>query len=615
MLVAAGRLVRFRHELARLAVDDSIPPGRKTALHATALASLRTAAADPARLAFHAEEAGDGAAVLRHAPEAARRANAVGANRQAADQYARALRFAAGLPPAERAELLTVYAETCDIIGDVAALSASSTALECWREAGDEAQEAALLARRAHYLWSYGEATAARAAVREAMELAGRLPPGPALAAAYTWSGYLLMLERDIEGAIGASEHAVGLIERHGPQALLSRALNALGTARWFTDPGLAEQTLGRAVDAARAAGDDAAVSWALVNLGSGAGEIREYAAAERALREAIDWGTARDLDRATAYATAWLARCLFERGEWAEATRILAAEPRPDLAVPTRIVRLTTLGRLRARRGDPGAAQALSEAWELAERTGDLQRLWPAAAGRAELAWLSGRPDAEVRDLVAPAYELAVRLRHPWAIGELGQWLRVAEPAAKPAGAAAAGLGELETADLYRLPPERAALAWEQLGCPYEAAFALAFTGEPGGAGDAVAEHHASGRASDPGERRGASVEPLLEALRGFERLGARPAADRVAVRLRALGVRPPRRATLAHPSGLTERETEVLALIGQGHGNAEIAARLSISAKTVDHHVSAILGKLGARNRHEAAQHASTWHGDSAG
>jgi DNA-binding NarL/FixJ family response regulator len=47
------------------------------------------------------------------------------------------------------------------------------------------------------------------------------------------------------------------------------------------------------------------------------------------------------------------------------------------------------------------------------------------------------------------------------------------------------------------------------------------------------------------------------------------------------------------------------VLALIREGHGNAEIAARLSISAKTVDHHVSAILGKLGARTRHEAAQH----------
>ena len=294
-------------------------------------------------------------------------------------------------------------------------------------------------------------------------------------------------------------------------------------------------------------------------------------------------------------YATAWLARCQFERGDWAEATRTLAAASGPDKAVPARIVRLATLGRLRARRGDPGAAEALSEAWTLAERTGDLQRLWPAAAGRAELAWLSGRPDAEVGGLVASTYELAVRLGHPWAIGELGQWLLAGGSATNPSvtvGSATAAPAAPGAADPYRLPPELAALAWERLGCPYEAASALARAGEQASAG------HANG---------GQGPEPtgaLLEALRGFERLGARPAADRVAAQLRALGVRPPRRATLAHPSGLTERESEVLALIRQGHGNAEIAARLSISAKTVDHHVSAILGKLGARTRHEAAQ-----------
>jgi DNA-binding CsgD family transcriptional regulator len=301
---------------------------------------------------------------------------------------------------------------------------------------------------------------------------------------------------------------------------------------------------------------------------------------AEQALREAIDWATARDQDRAAGYATAWLARCQFERGEWAAATRTLAADPGTDKAVPARIVRLTTLGRLRARRGDPGADEALSEAWQLAERTGDLQRLWPAAAGLAELAWLSGRPDAEVRDLAAATHELGVRLGHPWAIGELGQWLRLGEPAATA------------SAEPYRLPPEQAALAWERLGCPYEAASALAVAGERG--------------AADP-------AAMLLEALRRFERLGARPAADLVAAQLRALGVRPPRRATLAHPSGLTERETEVLALIREGQGNAEIAARLSISVKTVDHHVSAILAKLGARTRHEAAQHEVAQHPDA--
>jgi DNA-binding CsgD family transcriptional regulator len=90
--------------------------------------------------------------------------------------------------------------------------------------------------------------------------------------------------------------------------------------------------------------------------------------------------------------------------------------------------------------------------------------------------------------------------------------------------------------------------------------------------------------------------------------RLGARPAADAVASRLRELGVRRlprrPRRATLANPAGLTARELEVLELLGAGLRNADIAARLHIAEKTVDHHVSAILAKLGVRSRRDAAR-----------
>jgi DNA-binding NarL/FixJ family response regulator len=128
---------------------------------------------------------------------------------------------------------------------------------------------------------------------------------------------------------------------------------------------------------------------------------------------------------------------------------------------------------------------------------------------------------------------------------------------------------------------PAGAARAWDALGCPYEAAMALA---------------------GDPGQ--------LREALSRLERLGARPAADQVARRMRDLRIRAPRRSTLAHPHGLTARETDVLGLLRDGLRNAEIANRLYISEKTVDHHVSAILGKLGVHSRQEAARH-----GDAAG
>ena len=101
--------VAFRHELARLAVEESLPPNVKAALHRKALAALATppkGSPDAARLAHHAEAAGDDEAVLRFAPDAAVRAAALGAHREAASQYARALRFAGGLPLDERARLL-----------------------------------------------------------------------------------------------------------------------------------------------------------------------------------------------------------------------------------------------------------------------------------------------------------------------------------------------------------------------------------------------------------------------------------------------------------------------------------------------------------------------------
>jgi DNA-binding NarL/FixJ family response regulator len=101
---------------------------------------------------------------------------------------------------------------------------------------------------------------------------------------------------------------------------------------------------------------------------------------------------------------------------------------------------------------------------------------------------------------------------------------------------------------------------------------------------------------------------DPALvsQALSTLESLGARAAWNRVAPRLGELGEavpRGPRPATRANPAGLTTREIEVLQLLSDGLRNAEIADRLVVSPKTVGHHVSAILAKLGVRSRTEAA------------
>ena len=102
-----------------------------------------------------------------------------------------------------------------------------------------------------------------------------------------------------------------------------------------------------------------------------------------------------------------------------------------------------------------------------------------------------------------------------------------------------------------------------------------------------------------------------MREALNIFTGLGASAAAQITRHKMRRLGIRSipagPRSTTREHPLGPTRREREVLDLICAGHTNAEIAAKLFISAKTVDHHVSAVLAKLDAPTRDVAASYAA--------
>jgi DNA-binding CsgD family transcriptional regulator len=236
-----------------------------------------------------------------------------------------------------------------------------------------------------------------------------------------------------------------------------------------------------------------------------------------------------------------------------------------------------TAIGLVRARRGDPDQWGPLDEALALVEPSRELQRLAPVAAARAEAAWLEGKAD-KVAGATGPAFELALQRGAEWPLGELACWRWRAGLLDEPPPAAAEPYA-LQIAGEWG----RAADLWQEVGCPYEAALALA------GADD---------------------DDALRRALEELQRLGARPAAAIVARRLRGRGARGvprgPRATTRENPAGLTAREAEVLELVGEGLRNADIAGRLFLSEKTVGHHVSAILRKLGVRTRGQASAEA---------
>ncbi len=572
--------IAFRHELARLAVEESVPPDRKRSLHQRALSILaegQTGEPDSALLAHHAELAGDVEAVLLWAPRAAELAAASGAHREAAAQYARALRHASGMPPGERAILLERRAEECYLTAQLEqAVDAQQAAVEIRRALGDRRGEGNALRALSRLLFFAGRTAEGEPIALEAVDLLERGPPSHALAMAYCNISQRRMVVEEREAAIEWGTRALQLAERLGDTEALVYALTNIGMTQ--SDAGIEDGTakLARALALARSTGLDehagrvfnALVMWPI--------RFRRFDEIGTYLEDGLAFCEERGLDTWRLYLLACRAALGLMRGEWdaaADTAEVVLRNPRT--AHVARVWALTVRGLVRARRGDPEASTPLARAHEHAEPTGELAQLAMETAGRAEVAWLAGDNHA-VKRVTEPALGLALERQVVWTVGELAYWRwQAGVHDDLPAGL---------VAEPYRLSIAgewaEAARLWKQIGCPYEAALAL---------GGADQEH------------------ALRQALEELRELGASPAAAIMARRLRALGARGvprgPRPSTRENPAGLTARELEVLALVAEGLRNAQIAERLVVARKTVDHHVSAILRKLDAPTRGQAA------------
>ena len=574
LLRVEGGAVGYRHELARLAVESSLPPRRRRELHARVLTVLLARDdADLARCAHHAAAAGDASVLRRVAPAAAREAADAGAHREAARQAMLALSAGGPLPLADRAELLELASVEAYLAGMVDdAVTARQEAVRLREQLGDRDALGAGLRWLARLLWWSSEAEAAHDAARRAIEVLEPAGPSHELAMAYSGLSQLHMLADRNKEAIALGERAIAMARDLDDAEALAHALTNVGSAAArHSDTG--REQLAEAATIATAAGLADHAARALVNRAYVSLVHRRFSLAEADMAEASAYAEANELHGYAQYLMGMRSWWHLEQGDWSVAEQlaqeVLAQRLQPGIS---HCPGLVVLGTLQARRGHPEASATLDEAARIATRTGELQRIGPTMAARAEFGWLSGDRDRCARE-AGTAFGQARDYGEPWLTGELGVWLhRAGQPVELPNWVAMP----------YRLLVggdwAAAARAWQQLGCPYQQALALT-DGDVGG---------------------------CLEALQLLDRLGAVVTAALVRRRLRRQGVRHvprgPRTAARRNPAGLTVRQQEVLDLLVDGLSNAEIADKLVIAPKTAELHVSAVLAKLRVSSRREA-------------
>ena len=580
LLTVTAQRISFRHELTRRAIEGAVPAARLMALNQQVLDVLtQRPGVDASQIVHYAAQAGDQDAIAAYGPAAARDAAAAGAHREAAAHFRLVLEHADRFSPQDQAQLLEEYAvETYTVGAAATAVDAMSRAVTLNRAHGNDQQLGVRLRWLSRMHWNTGDRTEAERAGAQAMAAAERAGEPGLLALTLSNQSQLFMLAHRTSEAIALGERAIALAREAGDDRTTAHALNNVGSAQWFQGNLAGEAMVEEALRVALAAHDTEEACRAYVNLVWSLLDWCRLDEAEGFLQEAVKLAEGAEFLGFLSYMRTEQARLALARGQWDDAVRYaeLALEISLSAHRPTQMAALTVMARVAVRRGQPDAAELLGQAWDLAAGSGELQRTGPVAAARAEHAWLRG-DDRAARDLARPVYQEAERLGDLAQRAELGYWLTAA-------GERTPGAGEHPYAVQASGRWREAAAAWQAAGGRYEHAAALAQSPDP---------------------------QDLLAALAVLDDLGARSLATRVRTRLRALGVaripRGPSEETRAHPAGLTVRQNDVLRLLVQGHTNAEIARDLVLSVRTVDSHVAALLAKLGARDRRDAATRAA--------
>jgi DNA-binding CsgD family transcriptional regulator/tetratricopeptide (TPR) repeat protein len=572
ILEVTGETVSFRHELARTAVEGDLPEMRRRELNLAVMRACETLREDISRCAHHAREAGDAEAMIRLLPEAARVAAGLGSHREAVSDLRALEPYLDSLATEELADHYDMWAwEEHSASGGGEKLAERAVAIR--RTLGDPAKLGRSMTTAGFLSHVGNDRDGAVAWINEAISV---LEPvgGEKLAQAYAELARLAMAAADYQETVEFSERVFALADDQSPAR--AHALNSLGTAtamsRYPEGLDMIEES-DRMIEQLERRRNRGRAS---INIASAALEWRDLATAEKGIRSLLQLAEQFQMTSLVVYGQSLVTEHDLLSGDWEAAESAARQVVEDPLAMENaRTAGTRALAEILTKTGNPDAGSLIRDAWRLAEITGEPQHVGRTAATIAEYVWLGGKVEDNLTGRLPDLVDQMKPHLSPWYGGELALWLWLdgridAIPVESPPPYRMLGEGEWQkSADWF-----------SERDIPYEKALALTL-------GDTDAQ---------------------LEALAILDRLGAEPLASKVRSRLKADGVtgipRRSRRTANAGPLGLTTRQNEVLRLVGEGLTNGEIADRLYVSTRTVDHHVSAILSKLGVNSRKQAVE-----------
>jgi DNA-binding CsgD family transcriptional regulator/tetratricopeptide (TPR) repeat protein len=583
ILIIDKGFIFFKHELYRRTIESSLSPLLRVSLHKKILNLLLE---NPERhqkieeIIHHAKNSNEYDLVVEYAPVAAKQAACVASHVEAAKLYLSAIEYYQGNDEDTLIQFYEAYAYECYLTNQVKeAIIYTTKCLNIWRRKNDVQKIGNSLRFLSRLWWFDGNRKQAERFAIEAIDVLDSQPPSNAKAMAFSNMSQLKMLSDESHACITWGEKAISMAKDLSDEETLCHALNNVGDVqiRVHSTKEQGIKLLEQSLEIALRNSYHEHAARAYTNIAHNGVLIRDYDFAKKALDVGIQYCEERNLDSWTMYMLSSQSKLQLETGQWKEAYRIADTLIRnDDQPPPVKIGALVVAASIKMRTGEPDVLPLLIEAKEKALQAMELQRMIPVVCALLEYEWLTGSAVLD-KNMLDQTFGMVQRMGNRYENSELAFWLCKARKET------------LHLPDMYEgyqlqdhPSAMRAAKIWEKSGCTYLQALAL-FEG------------------SEMDKRNAISLIHNLGALAVYEKLK---------FEMRSSGIksipRGMRRSTLENPALLTDRELDILQLLNEGLQNKEIAGRLFISAKTVDHHISNILFKLDVKSRTKAVQEA---------